>query len=80
MVWDHNIMQESYEKRLATKAISDSLTKAEENRLIECLKLDPTLAIEWGLVPDSIPHLLDTCIELTYRIYYGLNSNPAIEE
>jgi len=73
-------MEETSEKKLAKKAVSTTLSKAEETRLIEALKQDPELAAEWGFTPDTIPFLVESCIELAFRIFYSFNFNPSINE
>ena len=80
VIWDYSILEETSEKKLAKKAVSSTLSKSEETRLIETLKNDPELALEWGFTPDTVPVLVEAYIELSYQIFYKLNQHPTIQE
>jgi hypothetical protein len=79
-MWDYTIWADSLYKKLATKAISLSLTPNELPRLIEAFKCEPELAIEYGLTPNVFPSICETYPELAFNLMIALNSNPRISE
>ncbi|MDR3549209.1 MAG: hypothetical protein P4M11_13270 [Candidatus Pacebacteria bacterium] len=80
VLWDYNIAENTDEKRLAKKALSSSLTKPEELRLIDILKEEPEKAISLGFKPNTLAGMVEAFPELARQILIGLTDHASIHE
>lgn len=79
-MWDCCISEETLEKKLVKKAINATLNKHEENMLIEAIKNNPELGIEWGLGPENIPILIESSTQLSFQIFIYYNDHELASE
>lgn len=79
-MWDLCDPEKHSETKLVEKAVKGTLTKAEENMLIESLKAVPELASSWGLTPENMPPIISLYPKLSFEIFNNLNDNLAISE
>ena len=79
-MWDYTIWADPIYKKLATKALNNTISPNEMTQLIEALKYEPELAIEYGLTPNALPLFIESYPELAYTLLIVLNSHPRIAE
>jgi hypothetical protein len=58
--------------------IEDTDEPSNKTTFIESLKDNPSCMIEWGFTPEAIPSLLDTSVEICYKLFYCLNGHQSI--
>ena len=80
VAWDSTIWDIPADTELAKKAMNTTICKTDENRLIELLLYTPSLALEWGYSPQTIPHFIKNYPELGQAIFVALNSDPIVSE
>lgn len=79
-MWDYTIWADPMYKKLATKALNNTITTNEMKQLVEALKYEPELAIEYGLTPNILPSFVESYPELALSLMMALNSHPRISE
>jgi len=80
VMWDYSIWADPIYKKLVAKALTQSITENEISRLIEAIKYDPDLAIDYGITPANLPIIIQINPELAVNIFIYLNNNTKISE